>query len=358
MVTDRIVAQRSWYVRDDGLNHNRLVAERLSNEQFVELCYRTVLGRAPDEQGQHAFVKLLRGETRTREEVLLSFLDSSEFRARIAPLGLEPFPPGQFYSAVPSHEDRERALRAPERPIEGIEFHDREQMRLLNELVAFYRDCPFTDSKSPSLRYYYENPSYSYTDAIMLYCLIRHLRPHRIVEVGSGFSSCVMMDTNDLFFSGRIELTFVEPYPQLLKSVMRREDSRHRMLSKPLQDVDLDLFRSLEANDIVFIDSSHVSKTGSDVNTVFFDVLPMLRPGVFIHFHDIFWQFEYPAAWIREGRAWNEAYVLRAFLEFNQSFSVALFSSYLHHQHPAWFQKHMPLCLKNPGGSLWIHRVA
>ena len=84
----------------------------------------------------------------------------------------------------------------------------------------------------------------------------------------------------------------------------------------------VDTFKSLEKDDILFVDSSHVSKVGSDTHYLFFEVMPTLSSGVLVDVHDIFWPFEYPADWIREGRAWNEAYLLRAFLSFNPAFKI------------------------------------
>jgi hypothetical protein len=93
-----------------------------------------------------------------------------------------------------------------------------------------------------------------------------------------------------------------------------------------LQDVDQEIFARLKANDILFIDSSHVAKIGSDVNHLMSEILPILAPGVHIHFHDIFYPFEYPRQWVEEGRAWNEAYLLEAFLSFNSEFERSCYS--------------------------------
>ena len=104
------------------------------------------------------------------------------------------------------------------------------------------------------------------------------------------------------------------------------------------------------------MDSSHVSKLGSDVNKIFFQILPMLEGGVFVHFHDIFWPFEYPKDWVRDGFAWNEAYLLRAFLQYNESFEVVLFSSFLHTAYRSWIEEHMPRYWEHPGANLWIRK--
>ncbi len=106
---------------------------------------------------------------------------------------------------------------------------------------------------------------------------------------------------------------------------------------------------------MLFIDSSHVSKTGSDLNFVLFDILPVLKSDVLIHFHDIFYPFEYPEEWVYEGRSWNEIYLIKAFLMCNSEFEILFFSHYLHIHLPGSFES-MPLCYHNPGGNLWIQK--
>ncbi len=118
------------------------------------------------------------------------------------------------------------------------------------------------------------------------------------------------------------------------------------------------MIRESAAGDVVFIDSSHVVKIGSDVAYILFHILPELQPGVIVHFHDILWPFEYPEDWLCEGRAWNEAYVLRAFLQFNEAFDILYFNSYIWHHHAERLQQKMPLCMKNPGGSIWLQKTA
>jgi hypothetical protein len=327
-----------------------------SNQEFVNFCFRTILGREPDEKGSIAYVRALNAKALTRENVLLQFLLSEEFKKKTK--NTEFFPPGHYYSAIPSVEDREAFLaqRLSEQEILGINLNAEKQFDLLKQFRNFYDECPFQDEKSGNLRYYYINPSYSYTDALTLYSMLRTFKPSRIIEIGSGYSSCAMLDTSELFLDDSIKFTFIEPYPNLLHSLIKERDKRHTILGIKLQDVDKEIFRSLEANDILFVDSTHVSKLGSDVNRIIFEILPMLKQGVLIHFHDIFWPFEYPSDWVKKGFAWNEAYILRAFLEFNDSFEILFFASFLHTYHHAWFQEHMPLWLKNSGGNIWIRR--
>ena len=113
----------------------------------------------------------------------------------------------------------------------------------------------------------------------------------------------------------------------------------------------------LEKNDILFIDSTHVSKAGSDVNYILFEILPTLKEGVIIHFHDVFYPFEYPQGWIEKGFAWNEDYLLRAFLMYNSNFELLFFNTYMEQFHKTWIAKNMPDILKNMGGGLWLRKV-
>jgi Methyltransferase domain len=271
-------------------------------------------------------------------------------------------PPGHFYSPIPCIRDvraREEAIfgHIP-RELPGINLNETGQWTLLEQFKPYYHDLPFTPEKKEGLRYYYENGSYSYSDGIFLHCVLRHLRPQRIIEIGCGFSSCVILDTNERYLGEKVACTFIEPHAErFLSLVTPGDEKRIHLLQKRLQEVDLRAFEQLEANDVLFVDSTHVSKVGSDVNQIVFEVLPRLQSGVWVHFHDVFYPFEYPKEWIYEGRAWNEDYLLRAFLLFNNSFEIQFFNSYLEHFHAAWFWKEMPLCMKKPGASLWLKKL-
>jgi predicted O-methyltransferase YrrM len=270
-------------------------------------------------------------------------------------------PPGHFYSPIPGDADiavmeKKLSVKVPE-SIPGIKLNLDEQKELLKEFERYYRELPFPETKNPELRYFYENPNYLYSDAIFLHCMIRHFRPGRIIEVGSGYSSCCILDTNERFFDDAITCTFLEPYPELLLSLIRPEDEqRLEIIPRRLQEVDIDLFDRLGENDLLVIDSTHVLKTGSDVERLFAEILPRLQPGVLIHFHDIFYPFEYPRNWVLEGRAWNEIYALRSFLQYNETFRIVIFNTCLEQLMPEYFAEKMPLCLKNTGGSIWLRK--
>jgi predicted O-methyltransferase YrrM len=232
------------------------------------------------------------------------------------------------------------------------------QFQHLQDFFEMAHSLPFPEEKNGKTRFHYNNHSFAYADAITLHCMIRKYKPKRIIEIGSGFSSCVMADTNELFFDNSISLTFIEPYPDFFFSVLSQEDRRRfTVINQIVQEVDLSIFDTLEENDILFVDSSHVSKIGSDVNHEFFDILPRLKKGVLVHFHDIFYPFEYPTDWILEGRAMNENYLLKAFLQYNESFEILFMSTYAGTFFRNEIEKNLPIFLKNSGGNFWMRRV-
>jgi hypothetical protein len=272
------------------------------------------------------------------------------------------FPAGHYYSPIPSDEDVNSYLKSrksqPEE-ISSIDLNEIAQRDLLNEFIGFYPDIPFSEQKLPASRYYYNNDYFCYSDAIFLYCFMKKYKPRRIIEVGSGFSSAAMLDTVDSCFSQRPEITFIEPYPDRLMSLIKPEDKQLvRLIDKKIQDISPDTLLTLQAGDFLFIDSSHVVKCGSDLQFLMFEILPRLQPGVFVHFHDVFYPFDYPSDWLLQGRYWNENYFLRAFLSYNSEWRIQFFNTYVHFKFGNVIREKMPLCAKNTGGSLYIQRVS
>jgi len=270
-------------------------------------------------------------------------------------------PPGHFYSPIPDPDELKKReaniFDRSQQVLAGINLNTEDQLELMSRFKSFYQEIPFTVQKTEGNRYYFENNFYSYSDAIFLYCVIRHFKPKSIIEVGSGFSSFCILDTNEKFFGGSIRCQFIEPYPDRLYSRLKPGDKEVIEITETkLQDVDLYYFEKLAANDLLIVDSTHVAKTGSDVNRIFFEILPHLKKGVLIHFHDIFYPFEYPKEWVYEGRSWNESYLLRAFLQYSNCFKVLLFNTYLEQFYEEIFRVDFPLCLKNPGGSIWLRK--
>jgi predicted O-methyltransferase YrrM len=325
--------------------------------EFVDNLYRKLLSREPDPDGRAAILEMLRkGEDRL--DILDMFFRSEEFDG--IRLAIAFARPGHFYSPHPGRReiDAHNQFNWERGPLPGIDYREAAQLALLEAMAKHYPALPYAGKPGPNTRYGYDNPLYSYGDGVMLFTMIQHLKPRRIIEVGSGHSSCAILDAIERLPGGGTQVTFVEPHAALLKSLVRPGDlDRHRLLEHGLQACPLSLFESLQAGDILFIDSSHVSKLGSDVNYFMFEILPVLKPGVFVHIHDIIHPFEYPIQWYGEGRAWNETYLLRAFLSFNDSWRMELFTSFMLRRHRAWFETHMPLVLRQGGGQIWISRM-
>jgi hypothetical protein len=277
--------------------------------------------------------------------------------------GVQFAPPGHFYSPLPSLDEvREREqeiFHSYPASIPGVEVRGESQLRLFEELAGFYAEMPFDSEKRAGLRYWFDNLSYPQGDAIFLYSMLRHFRPRRLVEVGSGFSSCVILDTNERFLANATTCTFIDPYPALLLSLLKPEDGqRINVIASKVQRVPDEVFNALAPGDFLIIDSSHVSKIGSDVNDIMFRILPLLQAGVHIHFHDVSYPFEYPSEWIYKGVAWTEVYLLHAFLQYNRVFEIELYTSYLYNFHNALLKERMPRTLENFGGSIWLRKGA
>lgn len=277
-----------------------------------------------------------------------------------------PFPPGHFYSPIVDTEAlaEERARIWPADPqVAGIEFDDASHRHVLQDVLPRQLpayDYPETLPDSDTLSSFYtRNSQFSWLDARALFALLREWRPRRIVEVGSGYSSLLMADVNRRFLGGDCEISCIEPYPRPF--LQAGVPGIARLLVQRVQDVPLREFSRLEAGDVLFIDSSHVAKTGSDVNHLYFEVLPRLAAGVRIHVHDIFLPHDYPQDWaVTDNRSWNEQYLLRALLMYSKAFRVVFGCSYAFHRFPEEVRAALalPSAAAFGGGSFWMEKSA
>jgi predicted O-methyltransferase YrrM len=268
-------------------------------------------------------------------------------------------PAGHFYSPVVDPESvrgyvaagREAGLAG----IQGIDFPVDAMADFWRTHADFMAACPFTEEPDGVHRYCYSGGPYPHGDGIVLRAMIRHLRPRRIVEIGSGYSTACMLDTIDELGLEGISLTCVEPNPERLFGILREADAARITLHRMnVQDVGLDVFRALEADDILFIDSSHVLKTGSDVHYELFHILPVLAPGVMVHFHDCRFPMEYSDRQIfMKNYSWNEVYAVRALLMYSTRFKVFFHGSLFDVLHPE-LTAVSPAFRANPGSGLWI----
>ncbi len=254
--------------------------------------------------------------------------------------------PVHFYSPIPRTRDLTDELFERVSECIGVDWNDHVQQQYLDDVFPrFGREVEF-----------YKNPGLSPADAAVLHAMIRHHKPAKMVEIGGGFSTeiaaraCVMNADE----GHPCELVAIEPYP----------GSRLRggfpglscLIDKRLEDVPLD---EILGCDLLFIDSSHVVKIGGDVNRAILQIVPRLKPGAIVHWHDIILPNEYWKDWVRGDRLfWSEQYLLQAFLMYNKVFEIIWASRYMHLCHADRIKKAMPFF--DPGKhripSFWIRR--
>lgn len=250
---------------------------------------------------------------------------------------------------------RDAHVQGQQRP---IDLREDEQLALAEVLAPKWPEFPQSWSRYTNPR----NGFFGLADGAVYYSILRTLRPKTIVEVGAGFTSAIALDARDQYEDQDqalhdLQLIVIDPNPERLYELVRDQDYRQLTIHRDLvQNVPIELFDALEKDDILFIDSSHVSKKGSDVNWLFFEVLPRLRPGVIVHIHDIFFPFDYPDAWHDHG--FNETYVLQAFLNHNNVYQIMFYNSWFWQEHADIVNHHSPeAALGNPG-SIWLRKAS
>jgi hypothetical protein len=236
----------------------------------------------------------------------------------------------------------------------GIEIDVETMIKTFEESAPWLRGLDLPTEKSAG-RYYETGGPFPLGDAYTLALIMQRYRPRRIIEIGSGFSTACMLDIAER--EGlETKITCIEPFAARLKSLLRPADERRvNLIEDFVQTVPVGLFSELERGDILFIDSSHVLKTGSDVHYEIFNILPILKPGVIVHLHDCPYPFEYPEKWVFDwNHSWNEVYALRAFLMFNDRYSVLMWPSMLKHVCGPRVNAAFPEFPKFAASSIWL----
>lgn len=211
-------------------------------------------------------------------------------------------------------------------------------------------------AQTKNFRYKSNNGWFDDGDAGLLHSMILEYKPKRIIEIGSGYSTCVMLDTNEYWFDNHIDIICIEPYPQRLMENIRNNE-KLEIRKEFVQNVPLEIFDTLESNDILFIDSSHVVKVGGDIVWEYFHIIPRLKNGVIIHIHDIAFPFTYSEKWILQGRAYTEAFLLRAFLMNNNSYKILFFNNMMIKKYYEEYVKGWNNGHELSGfGSIWIQK--
>ena len=254
--------------------------------------------------------------------------------------------PIHYYEPLPDFRSITADQINRRRSYPGIDFRWEDQLALVSELAAYHDELL-------ELEFDFNNDYFSGFDAAVYYAIIRHLKPQRIIEIGGGYSTRIA--SKALAVNGQGKLTCIEPNPE---QRLNGAKPAIELIQKRVEEMDLDFFSSLEANDILFIDSSHTVKFGSDVCYEFLEVLPRIAPGVWVHVHDIFFPHDYPAEWLIDRRlALNEQYLLEAFLSFNDKFQVALANHWLCLDHADDAARLWPDASNQGGSSFWMRRA-
>jgi hypothetical protein len=266
--------------------------------------------------------------------------------------------PVHFYQPIPNTQTLPETLWNYPSKLVGIDMNDSLQLDLLRTHFPKFRDeyeqFPTKPTGGPK-HFHLNNGLFDGTDALVAYCMVRHFQPRLIIEVGSGFSSLVLGEA--IAKNKSSALICIEPFPR--EFLKQRFPGLHSLIEKRVEDVDLDFFLKLGHGDILFIDSSHTVKIGGDVNYLFLEGLPRLKPGVIVHVHDIFLPFEYRRDWVMEEfRFWTEQYLLQAFLTFNSEFEVLMANSYIGHYYKEDLKATFPSLPYWGGGSFWMRRKA
>ena len=247
---------------------------------------------------------------------------------------------------IPAAGDLDETFWDRESQMIGVDTNEEYALDLLK--TVFSRYAPEFRGTFP-LRaadrdgFYLINGTFMAVDAHVYYALIRHFKPQSIVEIGSGRSTQVAAEACDrnLADGGKAPaLTAIEPFPP---SFLKADNGKARLILDKVQDVDLEVFTSLAAGDILFIDSTHALRSGGDVQFEYCEILPRLKPGVLVHVHDISLPRPYPRVYFERNHVyWNEQYVLQAFLAFNSRFEVIWPGNYMMLRFPALVREVFP----------------
>jgi predicted O-methyltransferase YrrM len=275
------------------------------------------------------------------------------------------FPLGHYYSPLPDNRElarepqRSLVWAEPAAPTPGIDWNEAEQRRLAREVFAAQPRLELTERESADpTEYWTGNDQYPALDAWVLEGFLRYLRPERMIEIGSGFSSLVTARVNREFLDRSMRFTCIEPYPRAFLSAGVPGISELRV--EPVQQSPLEVFEALDDGDVLFVDTSHTVKTGGDVAWIYGEILPRLRRGVVVHIHDAFLPGDYPQEWVFEGWGWNEAYLIKAFLAFNSGFDVLFGVQWMLQNESELVEEAFPGFERHrerAGAALWLRRA-
>jgi hypothetical protein len=244
------------------------------------------------------------------------------------------------------------------RNLPGIDFNIENQLLFLKNFNYQNELKEISLLPVSQLNYSFSKGPFRSGDAEILYNIVRFLKPKKIIEIGCGHSSLLIQHAiaNNL----KSEVNYlchhicIEPYEAGYLSKLDVE-----FIKKPVEQIDFNLFESLEDGDILFIDSSHIIRPGGDVLFEYLEILPRLKKGVYVHIHDIFSPNNYLKEWLEDGvNFWNEQYLLEAFLSCNDSFKVVCSVNLLKNNYYGNLKEVCPmLSEEREPGSFWIQKA-
>ena len=300
-------------------------------------CFSTALSALPDDERwrviERMMVGIFRASFRDFDSKLHMFRICEQMGGHVLPV--------HFYSPVPNlsmltAKDFEQVFDLGFSAADQLEF-----VRTVSEYGSELSDVPQCAEAGEVC---WKNSAICEGDATLYYCLLRHFKPKLVLEVGSGYSTLFARR------AGMGQLEAIEPYP-----FAWLQNTVDRLIELPVQDVPLSEFQRLQKNDVLFIDSTHVCKIGSDVNYLFLNVLPKLNPGVVVHVHDIFLPFEYPQSWVQDQQIyWNEQYLLAALLLHSKDWKVLAANHWLGRTCENEMRQLFPDVPVPGGGSFWM----
>jgi Methyltransferase domain len=271
-----------------------------------------------------------------------------------------------YYSPVPDIADLDRRdVWSRRSALAGIEWDEDEHLRLMQELAdRFGHECEWPhDYVGDDTQYYTGSSGFSFGCAALTHSLIRSNKPRKVIEIGSGSSTKVIAAALRKNRSEGISAEYVVVDPHAGPAIVAL-GGVNRVISKPVEEVEIGEFAGLAAGDVLFVDSSHTVRIGGDVNYLILDVLPILAPGVVVHFHDIPMPFEYASAYYHNPKFrvfWTESYLLQAFLIFNRDYKILLPMNNIFTKHQQAFQRAWPHYIPRQhvetSHSFWILRA-
>lgn len=261
-----------------------------------------------------------------------------------------------YYEPLINPGHLSKSLRE-DRYLPGINFNDKEQLELVSNFIYQEELKQFTYERSDELDYYFNNPSFSSGDSELLYSMIRHQKPSKLIEIGSGYSTLIAASAigQNKIENNNCEHICIEPYEAPWLEKLENVNVERKLI----EQIDQSLFQTLKAGDILFIDSSHMIRPQGDVLVEFLEILPKLPSGVLVHVHDIFTPKDYLDDWlIVQRKFWNEQYLLEAFLSCNNDYRIVCALNYLKHKYPSKIKCVFPVLgqemdIREPG-SFWL----